>query len=422
VNPQRRFLQTRRSGALLLAMLGLWGCGTKPPTPAAAPAPAASARPAPGLAHAIAGPLQDSSPPPAAVPVPLPATGPAPGTAVEPAPGPAAGQIPQPDPKRVFAAEMASRGLDPAEVATLLERARYSETIARLVLPPASPTMRSWPRYRSRFVESRRIREGIAFQEAHARTLALAEARYGVPASIIVSVIGVETFYGRITGNFRVIDALSTLAFHYPPQARTDRSTFFREQLAQFLVWCKETGQDPLAVKGSYAGAIGLPQFMPGSLRKFAVDGDGDGRIDLLGSPADAILSVANFLVEHGWRREQPVFLPISLPADPAALVDGGLKPTLTWEQLRAAGARAPSVPGMSDEWQSWPLGVIDLYDGATGTTEYRVAAPNFFVLTEYNRSYFYAASVTDLAVELERRNRVASRLRVGQLNTPVDK
>ncbi|WP_233146013.1 lytic murein transglycosylase B [Pigmentiphaga sp. NML080357] len=412
-------LTSCRAGAIAaaLAALSLWGCGSAPPPAAATmqgvPAPSA-AQDAPAMQGMP--PAGAAVSPPVAVPVPPPPQ------AAAPAPAAAPERVPARDAKRDFTAEMAGRGLDPSEVARLLDQARYSETVARLVLPPSSPTVRSWPRYRSRFIESRRIKEGLAFQEEHAQTLARAEDRYGVPASIIVSVIGVETFYGRVTGNFRVIDALSTLAFNYPPQARSDRSAFFREQLAQFLVWCKETGSDPLAVKGSYAGAMGLPQFMPGSLRKFAVDGDGDGRIDLAGSPADAILSVAHFLVEHGWQRGQPVFLPINLPADPAGLVDGGLKPTLSWAQLQAAGARAQKVAGMSEEWRDWPLAVIDLYDGATGTTEYRVAAPNFFALTEYNRSYFYAASVTDLAVELERRNRVASRIRVGQLNTPVDR
>ncbi|MFW7345856.1 MAG: lytic murein transglycosylase B [Pigmentiphaga sp.] len=410
MNSTPRFPTGSRSGPIVagLAALALWGCASPPP-PAAAPMqgvpPSPGMQAAPGSPGPAAQPVAPAPAAPVAVPVPVPAP---------------SGPMPAAEARRAFVADMAGRGLDAARVGALLDQAKYSETVARLVLPPSSPTVRSWPRYRARFIESRRIKEGIAFQEEHAQDLARAEARYGVPASIIVSVIGVETFYGRVTGNFRVIDALATLAFNYPAQARSDRSAFFREQLAQFLIWCKETGADPLAVKGSYAGAIGLPQFMPGSLRQFAVDGDGDGRIDLLASPADAIASVANFLVEHGWQRDQPVFLPVRLPGDPAALVDGGLKPTLDWTRLQAAGARAPKVAGMSDAWMQWPLAVIDLYDGATGTTEYRVAAPNFFALTEYNRSYFYATSVTDLAVELERRGRVASR--VSQLNTPVDK
>jgi membrane-bound lytic murein transglycosylase B len=307
--------------------------------------------------------------------------------------------------KAAFAAEMAQRGLDPVDVAAILKQARFSATVAKLVLPAATPSVRSWPRYRTRFVEPRRIKEGVDFWAKHGSMLARTEAKYGVPASIIVSIIGVETFYGRVTGNFRVLDALSTLAFDYPPQAPNDRSPFFREQLAQFLVLCKESGLDPLSVQGSYAGAIGLPQFMPGSQRRFAVDGDGDGKINLLASPDDAIASVANFLIEHGWKPGQPVFLPVRLPADPKPLVDGGLVPTLTWPQLNAAGARIINTDGTwSGAWTDWKMGVIDLYDGPTDTTEYRVAAPNFFAITQYNRSYFYATSVADLAAELEKK------------------
>ncbi|MDX3907550.1 MAG: lytic murein transglycosylase B [Pigmentiphaga sp.] len=423
---QRRFPTYFRTGTMAvgLAALALSGCASNRPTAGtgmpAAPGPAAtqgaeaSAASAPAVVRGAGG--SAVAPGSAAAAGSEVAPGPAPAGAAQAAPAPPAAARA----KDAFIAEMAGRGLDPVEVAAVLEQARYSGTVARLVLPPASPTVRSWPRYRARFVESRRIREGIAFQQEYAPVLAQAEARYGVPASIIVSIIGVETFYGRVTGNFRVIDALTTLAFDYPAGARSDRGPFFREQLAHFLTWCKETGTDPLTVKGSYAGAIGLPQFMPGSLRQFAVDGDGDGRIDLLASPSDAIVSVANFLVEHGWQRGQPVFLPVHLPGEPAALVDGGLKPTLNWSQLEAAGARARPVADLPESWTGWPLGVIDLYDGATGNTEYRVAAPNFFALTEYNRSYFYATSVADLAQELERRTRMAGNM--SQLNTPVDR
>lgn len=380
-----------RRAALGIAAASLWGCaatGSPPPGSGMQNAPAQAAV---------------NTPPPPSLPVPQ-------ATVPEPAPKVLAPLPGEANAKASFVSEMSTRGLDPSMVAAVLQNAKFSETVARLVLPPSSPSVRSWPRYRERFVEQRRIKEGLAFKATHADSLSRTEVRYGVPASVIVAIIGVETFYGRVTGNFRIVDALSTLAFDYPVQARSDRSAFFREQLAQFLIWCKESGVDPLTIKGSYAGAIGLPQFMPGSIRSFAVDGDGDGKIDLRLSPEDAIASVANFLVEHGWQRDQPIFLPLQLPADPASLVDGGLKPTLSWVQLEAAGARAPRLPDSSDVWKSWPLAVVDLFDGATGTTEYRTAAPNFFALTQYNRSYFYATAVTDLAVELERQDRVAKR------------
>lgn len=350
------------------------------------PTPPVTATPAPPVAAAPVAP-----PPPGSTPSPAPLPGP---RDVAPSPTEASS-------KAAFAAEMVNRGLDRADVLATLGQARYSATVARLVLPATTTSVRSWPRYRSRFVEPKRINDGVTFWNENRDMLARTQAKYGVPASIIVSIIGVETFYGRVTGNFRVLDALSTLAFDYPAQAKSDRSAFFREQLAQFLVLCKETGMDPLTVQGSYAGAIGLPQFMPGSQRRFAVDGNGDGRIDLSNSKDDAIASVANFLIEHGWQPGQPVFAPVALPANPAPLVDGGLKPTLNWNQLIAAGATATAGTG---PWTEWWMGVIDLYDGATNTTEYRVAAPNFFALTQYNRSYFYATSVADLAVELENR------------------
>lgn len=294
--------------------------------------------------------------------------------------------------------QLHAQGLDPAWVRRQLEQARRSDTVSRLILPPASPSVRSWPRYRARFLDAQRIREGVAFAERHHRMLQATAEQSGVPVEIIVAIIGVETFYGRVTGNFRVIDALYTLAFHYPAGARSDRSAFFQDQLAAFLRWTYQTRQDPQTLKGSYAGAMGLPQFMPGSILNWAKDGDGDGKIDLLNSVDDAIASVGEFLKAHGWQRGQPVFVPMDLPANPAPLVDGGLTPTLSWTQLLEAGAR----PRQSRA-HAGLLGVIDLFDGASNTTEYRVAADNFFVITQYNRSYFYATSVADLADAIRR-------------------
>src|SRR5690606_33832246 len=218
--------------------------------------------------------------------------------------------------------------------------------------------------------------------------LTQAAQRYGVPASIIASIIGVETLYGRNMGSFRVLDALATLAFDYPDPAKPERAEMFRGQLGDFITLAL---QDKLALdaRGSYAGAIGMPQFMPGSIRRYAVDGDHDGHIDLANSVADSVMSVGNFLVEHGWQRGLPVFAPVILPPDPSALASGGLQPTQTWASLRAAGARL--APGaQADGWQDRPLGVVDLVEEARGTVQYRTATPNFFALTQYNRSYFY--------------------------------
>jgi membrane-bound lytic murein transglycosylase B len=298
-----------------------------------------------------------------------------------------------------FIDRMVAQGMNRQYVESALANARYASVAARAIIPPASPGVRVWSRYRDRFVEPQRIQAGLAFWDQNRDVLARAQAQYGVPASVIVSIIGVETFYGRVMGDFRILDALATLGFDFPSEAPRDRSEFFQEQLAEYLLLCQERGIDPRTLRGSFAGAIGLPQFMPGSIRRFAVASQG-GAPDLINRRDDAVMSVANFLVEHGWQRGQPVFSPRGLPANPAPLVDGGLAPTLDWAALQQAGAVLP--PEAVGPWANLKLGIIDLIDGDTGSVEYRLALPNFFVITQYNRSYFYAASVADLAQALE--------------------
>lgn len=306
-------------------------------------------------------------------------------------------------------------GFELSEIDRYLEQARRLPAVRQAILPAADPGVRSWSRYRARFVEARRIEEGRQFWQTHRRTLARAQAEHGVPAEVIVAIIGVETFYGRVMGNHRVLDSLATLGFDWPEEAPRDRSAYFREQWLEFLRWSRIDGIDPTTVRGSFAGAIGLPQFMPGNIHRYGQDGDGDGHIDLRNSPADAILSVGRFLREHGWQRDLGIFIEADLSglADPAALVAGGLDPTLDWPALAGAGALSNDA-----RREQSPLGLIDLPDGATGITLHRVATPNFFAITRYNRSYFYAAAVADLAAELA--------LQPGtgdvQLKTPVDK
>ncbi|NLC35619.1 MAG: lytic murein transglycosylase B, partial [Alcaligenaceae bacterium] len=233
------------------------------------------------------------------------------------------------------------------------------------------------------------------------------EQAYGVPASIIVAIIGVETLYGRHTGDFRVLDALATLGFRYPDASRPERAHMFRNQLADLIVLDYQGKLDARQATGSFAGAMGLPQFMPGSLMRYATDGDHDGRIDLHASTTDAIASVARFLRLHGWQPHVPVFAPVTPPADAQRLVTGGLTPTLNWHQLESSGAQL-QAGAQPANWQQHELGMVNLVDEPRNTVEYRVGTPNFFALTHYNRSYFYASSVADLAQAIERRMQAA--------------
>ncbi|WP_310032707.1 lytic murein transglycosylase B [Achromobacter deleyi] len=306
---------------------------------------------------------------------------------------------------RTFVEELAAeRNLPLDPMVKALESSRYNATVSRLIAPapPGKKIWRSWLTYRSRFVEPKRIGWGVDFYNENRDLLNQAAQRFGVPAPIIASIIGVETLYGRNMGNFRVLDALATLAFDYPDPNKPERATMFRGQLGDFLTLVMKDKLE-LETRGSYAGAIGMPQFMPTSIMHYAVDGDDNGHIDLTNNTQDAIMSVGSFLAQHGWQRGLPVFAPVVLPADPTALVDGGLEPKQSWSTLSAAGARLQ--PGASvTGWGSQPLGVVDLVEEARGTAQYRVGTPNFFALTKYNRSYFYATSVADLAAEIEAR------------------
>lgn len=307
---------------------------------------------------------------------------------------------------RKFAKDLASaRNLSEPKILKLLDEARYSATVARLIAPVATgqPRVpRSWQTYRGRRLDPITISQGREFMKSNAAALDRAEQRYGVPQQIIAALIGVETLYGKNMGNFRALDALATLAFDYPDPSRPERAEMFRNNLAD-LIELDLTGKiNARVLKGSYAGAVGIPQFMPSSIKRFAVSAAGNLEIDLIANRADAIMSVANYLVEHGWQRGVPVFAPVILPADAAKLVDGGLKPTTDWPQLKAAGATlSPNQSAVNQSWMRGGLGVIDLVEEAQGKSELRTATPNFFAITMYNRSYFYAAAITDLAAAL---------------------
>jgi peptidoglycan lytic transglycosylase B len=251
----------------------------------------------------------------------------------------------------------------------------------------APESSRAWQSYRAIFVNPQRIEAGVKFWNRHAEALERASAEFGVPAEIILGIIGVETTYGRNMGSYRVIDALTTLAFDSPT-----RGEFFRSQLESYLLYTRESKTDVFRMKGSYAGAIGIPQFMPGSYRQFAVDYDGDGRKDLAASPADAIGSVANFLREHGWQRGQAVAVPATVTA-PAArlLVDSGFKP-----MYRAADLPSFGVKPARDLDDNTLCSLIEL-ESPGQPSEYWVGLQNFHALTRYNRASFYGIAVLEL-------------------------
>ncbi|WP_019450728.1 lytic murein transglycosylase B [Cupriavidus sp. BIS7] len=302
---------------------------------------------------------------------------------------------------RAFIDDMVARhGFQRDVLESWFGQAVYSATVSRLIMPPTTPGKKSWRAYRSRFIEPIRINAGVRFWQQNRDTLRRAEAEFGVPASVIVGIIGVETIYGRDMGNFRVLDSLSTLAFDYPDTPnREARTKLFRDQLADYLIWCRDTKTDVFSVLGSYAGAIGIPQFMPTSLREYAIDYDGDGHIDLRNSATDAIGSVGRFLQLHGWEQGRPVVWNIANDDGSrgvaAAAADGEPWPTRTLNQLTRAGLRVDEPIDVAREGETGVL-IVDL-PTPDQPTEYMIGLRNFYVLTRYNRSFFYALAVYQL-------------------------
>ena len=296
-----------------------------------------------------------------------------------------------------LAADIAERhALDRDRVEAALAEARFVPSVVRLITPPAAGIAKNWAAYRARFIEPVRIAAGVAFWRDNERVLREAEQRWGVPPEIVVGIVGVETIYGRQMGNFRVIDALATLAFDFPvEQARRDRSAFFRDELESFLVLCQTEGVDPLAPLGSYAGAIGMPQFMPSSWLKYAVDFDGDGRTDLRASAADVIGSVANYLAEFGWQRDMPTHYAVTMPCgadDRATLLGPDIFPSFRAAQMADYGAALDAAGREHDG----PLALVELQNGSAAPS-YVAGTQNFYAITRYNQSSYYALAVIEL-------------------------
>ncbi len=282
-----------------------------------------------------------------------------------------------------------------------ISQARYLPSVAKAVLPPPSTSPKNWTAYRSRFIDAHRIRAGVKFWQNNQSTLEKAERETGVPVAIIVGIVGVETIYGQNTGSFRTLDALGTLAFDFPkahPKAK-QRSAFFTSELEAFLVLTHRTQMDPLLVRGSYAGALGLPQFMPSSWNKYAVDFDGDKQIDLFKSPADVIGSVANYFKTFRWRSGMPTHYPVTVDPDTTDMVTllaPDILPTFTPDQFKAKGAQlqgdAFQHPGL--------LALVELKNGEEPSL-YLAGTENFYVITRYNWSSYYALAVIELGQEV---------------------
>ncbi len=302
-----------------------------------------------------------------------------------------------------WADELAQRrGLDPAWVRRAVGQAQFLPTVARSLQPAPAGTAKNWRVYRSRFIDPVRIAAGMRFWLDNQATLERAEQVYGVPPEIIVGILGVETIYGRQMGNFRVIDALATLAFNFPeshPRA-AERSAYFRGELEQFLLLQQQRNVDPLAPLGSYAGAMGMAQFMPSSWARWAVDFDGDGRIDLTASAADAIGSVANYFNSYGWQPGMATYYPVDFDTsrlDKDALLAPDILPTFSVASFTAKGV----VLQGAALTHKGPLALIELQNG-DDPPQYVAGTENFYVITRYNWSSYYAMAVIELGHEVK--------------------
>ncbi len=293
------------------------------------------------------------------------------------------------------------RDLDRDWVRQAIGQSRYLPQVARFITPPPKGTVKNWRVYRSRFIDPVRINAGVKFWQANREALERAERDYGVPPDIVVGIIGVETIYGQQVGTFRVMDALATLSLDFPaahPRAK-ERREFFQGELEQFLSLSSRAGADPMAARGSFAGAMGMPQFMPSSWVKYAVDFDGDGKVDLFNSPADVIGSVANYFKAFNWQRGMPTHYPVAFDRsklDMEALMEPDILPTFSVASFTEKGAVLEG-----DALQhTGPLALIELQNARFEPT-YVAGTENFYVITRYNWSSYYAMAVIELGREV---------------------
>ena len=291
---------------------------------------------------------------------------------------------------KIFIENMVEKhGFDKKELSSILAQAESKESILNAISRPAERTL-TWNQYRDIFIKDERIAAGVNFWKEHTETLNLISEETGVSIEILVGIIGVETYYGRITGGYRVIDALSTLAFDYPK-----RSPFFTRELEEYLLIAKEEKMDPFDATGSYAGAMGSPQFMPSSYRAYAVDSDNDGKRDIWNNWSDVIGSVANYFIEHGWQRGNEVIVPAIYDESSDKIeIKNGLKATETVASLKYQG-----VSFTTNMSGNHPAELLKLEQ--ENASNYWVGMHNFFVITKYNHSIMYGLAVHQLGQEI---------------------
>ncbi|MDH5858086.1 lytic murein transglycosylase B [Lampropedia aestuarii] len=289
----------------------------------------------------------------------------------------------------------------------VLGQAQYNKRVKRLMTPApgTTSTVRDWQAYQARLVSAARIESGVQFWRRNRATLADVEAQWGVPASVIVGIIGIETSYGQNMGNIRVLDALATLAFDYPtehPRA-TERAAYFRKELEEFLRLCHTNGLDPLAVTGSFAGAMGIPQFMPSNWTLYGEDYNRSGAVNLISSTDDAIASVANYLRAHGWRPNQPAYFEVDLqqttPEQMRTLLAPDILPSFDMVGLTALGVSLLPAKQQYDG----QMALVELKNGEN-PPEYVIGTENFYAVTRYNQSSYYALAVLKLGEAVEQR------------------
>jgi membrane-bound lytic murein transglycosylase B len=297
--------------------------------------------------------------------------------------------VESPDVKTFIDSMVSDHSYDRETLEDVLQQAKVQETILEAIARPAERT-KEWHEYRDIFITDERVRAGATFWREHSEELQRISEQTGVSVEILVGIIGVETYFGRITGNYRVLDALATLAFEYPP-----RATFFRSELEQFLLLVREEGMEATDATGSYAGAMGRPQFMPSSFRAYAVDSSDDGKRDIWSDWSDVIGSIANYFVRHGWRKDDEIVTQAALSSQwQGKPPENTLKPEETVTSLSHQGVLfVTELPG---DQQSQLL-TLEGDDGE----EHWVGFHNFFVITRYNRSVMYALAVHQLGQEI---------------------